>query len=300
MTGASSNSQPRISVNIPTLNSAKTLAVTLSSVINQGHTNVELIVIDNGSRDFTRSVARDYGAAFIENPGSLLQSRCLGIEQSSGNYILLLDSDQILRPSMFSRAIERLQHADYLYLEEGSSEGHGKLSGLYEADRRSVQKSDRRDRSGPPRNALPRFFKSDLIRAAIKSIPNDVRKSIIYRDHAVITYETTLLSQRWSWLDDAVVHSENSNLGSLVRKHYIYGIDDWCLAGSSRYRELVISKHFARARVGRTFASRDNAESLLLSLAKLGPYVLGVMAAAFNAPNAFNERGKRIRIGEPI
>ncbi|MDD5618638.1 MAG: glycosyltransferase family A protein, partial [Candidatus Omnitrophica bacterium] len=82
---------PLVSVNTPTYNSAKTLEETLSSIANQTYKNTEIIIIDSSSKDKTLEIARKYGAK-IFNADSLALARKVGVENSSGKYIFLLDS----------------------------------------------------------------------------------------------------------------------------------------------------------------------------------------------------------------
>lgn len=78
-----------LSVVIPTLNAAATLAATLASVI----TADEVIVSDGGSGDGTRDVATLSGAKVLKSlPGRGLQLAA-GFEQASGEWILFLHAD---------------------------------------------------------------------------------------------------------------------------------------------------------------------------------------------------------------
>jgi len=88
-----------VSIVIPTHNSSGTLRACLESVKNQNYPLQEVIVADNFSEDETINIAKEFGTTIIErcgrlgNPGS---ARNVGILKSSGRYVLLLDSDEIL------------------------------------------------------------------------------------------------------------------------------------------------------------------------------------------------------------
>jgi glycosyltransferase involved in cell wall biosynthesis len=88
-----------VSIVIPTHNSRGTLRVCLESVKNQNYPLQEVIVADNFSEDETINIAGEFGTIIIEHcgrPGNPASTRNVGILKSSGKYVLLLDSDEIL------------------------------------------------------------------------------------------------------------------------------------------------------------------------------------------------------------
>ncbi|MEZ9390269.1 glycosyltransferase family 2 protein [Vibrio lentus] len=93
----------KVSVIVPVYNNTDTIKETLNSLIKQKYQNVEIIVVDDCSTDDTYDfVKHHYGdvAKVIRSdsnrgPGG---ARNLGIRESNGNYILFLDSDDIIMP----------------------------------------------------------------------------------------------------------------------------------------------------------------------------------------------------------
>ncbi len=93
-----------VSVVIPTFNRAYCLARTLDSVLAQTHADLEALVIDDGSTDGTRELIQDRYAAeprvrYIqqENRG-VAAARNHGIRMARGDFVALLDSDDIWQP----------------------------------------------------------------------------------------------------------------------------------------------------------------------------------------------------------
>lgn len=88
--------QPLVSVILPTYNRAWTLKTAIDSVLFQNYSNIELIVIDDGSQDNTKELLKDYKNQIKvlsqENAG-VSAARNRGIEKSRGEFIALLDSD---------------------------------------------------------------------------------------------------------------------------------------------------------------------------------------------------------------
>ena len=89
----------KISIVTTCLNSEKSIAFTLSSVLEQTHKNIEHIIIDGGSTDGTLDVLHQHKREkkiFLRNRTSIYQALNIGIKKSKGQYILILNSDDIL------------------------------------------------------------------------------------------------------------------------------------------------------------------------------------------------------------
>lgn len=94
---------PRVSVIIPAYNAEVFLTETLQSVLNQDYTNLEIVVIDDGSTDGTYHVAKAILAEKPNIPSRVLfqtnsgvaAARNLGIANARGSYLAFLDSDDI-------------------------------------------------------------------------------------------------------------------------------------------------------------------------------------------------------------
>lgn len=94
---------PRISVCIPTYRGEATIAATIESVLAQTGADFELIVIDDGSPDATRSIVEGYAdprLVYLRNERNLGPqgnwNRCL--ELARGTYLKVLPHDDLLRP----------------------------------------------------------------------------------------------------------------------------------------------------------------------------------------------------------
>jgi len=90
----------KISIVIATKDRAALLEGALSSLADQlGAPGLEIVVVDNGSSDQTRSVAERHGAVYrfeaVPNRG---KARNLGIAAASGSHVLFIDDDVIVPP----------------------------------------------------------------------------------------------------------------------------------------------------------------------------------------------------------
>ena len=93
---------PLISIAIATFNSEQTLTLTLESIKNQDYPRkkVEILIIDGGSTDKTRSIAKKYHCRILENHKTeLIFAKQIGFLKATGKYLIYLDSDEVLENS---------------------------------------------------------------------------------------------------------------------------------------------------------------------------------------------------------
>jgi GT2 family glycosyltransferase len=96
----------KVSVIVPTRNSARTLAACLESVRRQDHGDIELLVVDNGSTDETREIAGRLSDGMIEAGPERSAQRNRAAEVATGTLFLFVDSDMILDPAVVAECIE--------------------------------------------------------------------------------------------------------------------------------------------------------------------------------------------------
>ena len=101
-----------VSVIIPTYNHAGFIRDAINSVLAQTYAPFEIIVVDDGSQDDTRSVVSTFGAQvnyiWQENRG-LSAARNTGIRVAKGEYIGVLDADDMYEPEFLARMVTRLE-----------------------------------------------------------------------------------------------------------------------------------------------------------------------------------------------
>ena len=114
-------SPPLISVIIPTYNHANFLGKALESVIQQTYSNWEAIVVDNQSTDETNQIINKYSDPRIQyfkisNNGIIAKSRNLGINNSKGEWIAFLDSDDWWTKDKLEVCLENIDdNVDFIY-----------------------------------------------------------------------------------------------------------------------------------------------------------------------------------------
>lgn len=91
----------RVSVIIPTFNRSRMLCQAIESVCNQEGPEIEIIVVDDGSDEPTEIEIRRYGDRvrfFRQDHGGLNRARNLGLQKAQGEFIALLDDDDLWLP----------------------------------------------------------------------------------------------------------------------------------------------------------------------------------------------------------
>src|SRR4051794_37688274 len=101
---------PLVSVIIPCYNQAHYLGEAIESVINQTYPHFEIIVVDDGSTDNTSEVAggfKEVRCIRQQNQG-LSAARNTGLRESSGAFLVFLDSDDRLLPEAIETGLKYL------------------------------------------------------------------------------------------------------------------------------------------------------------------------------------------------
>lgn len=93
-----------VSVIIPAYNVERYLEDCLNSVLKQTYKNIEIIIVDDGSKDKTLEIARNYKkegnnvTVVHQENGGVCAARNRGLELATGKYIMFLDADDYLLP----------------------------------------------------------------------------------------------------------------------------------------------------------------------------------------------------------
>lgn len=115
--------RPTVSVIVPARNEEASLAACLESLMSQTGVPFEIIVVDDGSTDRTRSIAESFPSIRVIEPGPLPpgwsgknNAVTAGARAAQGQWLLFTDADTVHKPGSLARAIAEAQehHADLL------------------------------------------------------------------------------------------------------------------------------------------------------------------------------------------
>ncbi len=113
-----------VSVVIPFYSGLDWLKEAINSVLNQTYQNIEILVINDGSRENINELLDLYGSSakiISKVNGGPASARNLGIEKSTGKYIAFLDSDDLWLPDKLSKQI-RIMELSHLIWSQHSYE----------------------------------------------------------------------------------------------------------------------------------------------------------------------------------
>ena len=111
---------PFVSVIVTTKNEEWNITNCLKSIRLQTYSNIEVIVVDNGSTDNTKSLASDLANIVVEMGPERSKQRNYGIcELASGTYAMFVDADMILTPNLVEECVISLIQNDYVALHVG-------------------------------------------------------------------------------------------------------------------------------------------------------------------------------------
>lgn len=100
----------KVSIIIPAHNAESTIVRCIDSLLAQTYSNMEIIIIDDGSQDkTTETIRKKYGKdvlLFTQNGNGVSSARNLGIEKSTGDYIMFLDADDTFSPNMIEKMMQ--------------------------------------------------------------------------------------------------------------------------------------------------------------------------------------------------
>ena len=109
---------PLISIIVPVYNVENYLCECIDSIRKQTYSNIEIILVDDGSTDRSGDICDEYAKidsriiVVHKNNGGLSSARNTGLEIASGNYIGFVDSDDFIEQTMYEKLINGFNYAD--------------------------------------------------------------------------------------------------------------------------------------------------------------------------------------------
>ncbi len=107
-----------ISIIVPIYNSEKWLKKCIESLISQTYTDIEIILINDGSKDNSLEICREYEAkdsrivVIDKENGGVSKARNEGIKKANGEYIQFVDSDDYIEKDACEKLVSAIEGQD--------------------------------------------------------------------------------------------------------------------------------------------------------------------------------------------
>ena len=106
---------PLVSIVIPVYNGSNYIREAIDSALSQTYKNIEIIVVNDGSKDNTEEIVKSYGDKviyFYKENGGTSTALNLAIKNMKGDYFSWLSHDDMYYPDKIKRQIEELSKLD--------------------------------------------------------------------------------------------------------------------------------------------------------------------------------------------
>ncbi|MDP9342124.1 MAG: glycosyltransferase [Actinomycetota bacterium] len=227
-----------MSVVVPTRNSVRTIEECLRSIRDQRYGPIELVVVDNDSTDGTWEVAQRLADAAIRGGPERSAQRNAGVARSSGDFVLWIDSDMVLPPTVVQEAVQAAleQHAEGVFIPEVTV-GPGYWTRCRALERRCYL--------GEAMIESPRMVRRKYLQETGGFV-----KWLSGTEDAELRMRMLREGRRLARTTTPIVHEEGRlTLGGVVAKRYYYGL------GLSKYRQAHPGAMSAQAKAtARAFA----------------------------------------------
>ena len=107
-----------VSIIIPMYNAEKYIERCLESILKQTYTNIEIVIIDDGSSDNSLERVRSFSdkriRLFNKINGGVSSARNFGIDKSLGDYLLFIDADDFINKEMVEKLLNEVEEENTL------------------------------------------------------------------------------------------------------------------------------------------------------------------------------------------
>ena len=205
--------KPLVSVVVPTFNSERFLERCLRSVRGQTYPNVEVIVVDNYSRDKTREIAKKYADLVLLKGGERSAQVNFGVRYARGKYVYRVDSDFVLEPTVIEEAVRKceVEGFDAVCVHNTSDPTVSFWA--------RVRKLERDCYADDELNVAARFFRKDVFEA-VGGFDENLVAGEDYDIHNRLLEKGFKIGR----IESQEIHiGEPGSLWEIAKKHYYYG-----------------------------------------------------------------------------
>ena len=227
-----------ISVVIPMYNAQDTIEKALKSLTNQTYDNIEVIVVNDGSKDNSKEVVEEYmkidnrvRLISIENAG-VSNARNLAIKNSTGEYITFLDADDYLEKDTLEKMLLKLKEENVelvrtTFIQEDINGEFIQRGNLYDVANRKLGKNEIRNEFIPYvfEGKMPTYVGLLLVKAECIKDKLTFDTSLHMMEDLIFCMQLYLSIDSMYVYDFATYHyvysqNSNSNARSKLQRNY--------------------------------------------------------------------------------
>ena len=108
----------KISIVLPVYNTGKYIEDNIKSLVNQTYKNIEIIYVDDGSKDNTTDIIKKYMTKYSniilyeKENGGVSTARNYGLNKATGDYLTFIDSDDTVDKNLIKILVDTLSKQD--------------------------------------------------------------------------------------------------------------------------------------------------------------------------------------------
>ncbi len=241
-----------ISIIVPMYNSQNTIQKCVDSILNQTYTDIEVILVNDGSIDRTLEICKNYKEKdsrikiISQSNMGLISARIAGINSSAADYVGFVDSDDWIEPTMFEELFECMAkyecdvvssgiYRDYVednYTQEVYDDfPEGEYRDLESSIYKTMLWDDKKKDFGVHCELVNKLFKKKLI----KKIYDKIDTRVFYGEDCLTFFSYMMLAKSIYILKKSfyhyIIHSDSmcrkADEGLLLNTYYLYkGLDN--------------------------------------------------------------------------
>ena len=214
---------PQFSIIIPTYNASQYISKCITSIINQHYTDFECIIVNDGSTDNSIEICQsiikeDLRFSIIDNPKKGVSSaRNCGLDRATGNYVVFVDSDDWIEPTLLLNLIQKGNNADIIQYDFYQISGDSKTEIHLNSDINLIVQSE-------GTVVWKRAFKKEII--------DKIRfnENIHGGEDYIFTIQVFLNSKSYQYLSDCLYNYNTDNQESIMHTNYMANFTHQLLA----------------------------------------------------------------------
>ncbi len=211
--------RPLVSVMVPIYNTQEFLPRCLDSILRQTYTNMEIILVNDGSTDDSLPICKGYAAKdarirlISQTNQGIIAAKKAGLKLCHGKYVMFVDSDDWIEPELLETMVRAMQECDcslvctnvYMDMENDMIVKRNAIpAGIYATDQiaKDLFYYQDTDRYGILPYSVAKLYPRETLKDVLEHISNEIR----YAEDKAIVFSFVFQNSNVCFLDDMYYH----------------------------------------------------------------------------------------------